>query len=96
MVAAIKLELTTTCWCPGAGPGPDPDAFAQPEEPALSPGPIKISLNVCGFQGTERGQERVMAISVPPGNTCRLFLLSSIFLSPCLRPYLRFVPEIAF
>lgn len=57
MVAAIKPELMTTCWCPGAGsvclPGPEPDAFAQPGHPSLSVGPIKISLNVYGFQGTE-------------------------------------------
>lgn len=91
MVAAIKPELTTTCWCPGAGsvclPGPEPDAFAQPGHPSLSVGPIKISLNVCSFQGTEKEQERVMAINIPPRNRhmCLPFSLSSFLLSQCLR-----------
>lgn len=82
MVAAIKPELTTTCWCPGAGsvcyPGPELDAFAQPGHPSLSVGRIKTSLNVCSFQGTEKEQERVMAINIPPRNR-HMCPLSSLF-----------------
>lgn len=99
MVAAIKPELTTTCWCPGAEsvcfPGPEPDAFARPGYPSLSVGPIKISLNVCSFQGTEQEQECVMAINIPPrnGHMCLPFSLFSLSFSPYLNLYLVFILE---